>query len=374
MTRRHPTKSDHYQAEPSKAHPPSEVPVVVSKNQFEGDVAQNPDAVEQCDRWDGDLRSAPSKVTVAATMATSPSGCFEAHSGKDSPGGRESPATTVASQFNSHITSSGTAYACSGPSDWRNVYGSNQQGVGTNAISGLGFDGEEEMGLSLGDNEGRGVQRARLPCHKTSSQQSEKDQRMWSALKTSLLSRSEAHADPPYENLRIGRVEDSRGTLHDDGRYVGNGSIRGNGEARGYGFLTQARDMEQLDQERSAMDRTMRPHRIASARLLETSRNSPSPNKVGNADRTRYKAMVIVPGILTAIFKEAQVPTSGYTRGKRRYCVRVRICFISFGIHAVEKGGRGLFVVLLYFGMNYALFICTLSDGSLNINKLRRFL
>lgn len=233
--------------------------------------------MEQCDRWNGDLRSAPSKVPAAATVATSPSGFFEAYPGKESPVGRTSPATALANQFKTHKVTSRTAHVCSGSSDWRNPYGNTQQEIGANASNGSGLGGEEEMGVSLGGDEGREAQAAYPPYHETSSQQSEKD--LWSALKTSLLSRSEAHADPPHDKIGIGRTEERR-ALNDDGRYVGNGNIRGNGEARGYGFLTEARDMEQLDQERSAMDRTMRPHRIASARLLETSRNPPSPNKV----------------------------------------------------------------------------------------------
>lgn len=233
--------------------------------------------MEQCGRWNGDLRSAPSKVPTATTVATSPSGFFEAYPGVESPVGRTSPATTLANQFKAHKVASRTAYACSGSSDWRNVYGNTQQDVGAKGFNGSGFSGEEEMGVSLDGDEGREAQRTHPPCHETSSQQSEKD--LWSALKTSLLSRSEAHADPPHDKVRIGRTEE-RGALNDDGRQVGNGGIRGNDEARGYGFLTEARDMEQLDQERSAMDRTMRPHRIASARLLETSRNPPSPIKV----------------------------------------------------------------------------------------------
>lgn len=273
VTHRYPTKSEHYQAEPGKAHPSSAVPNVINNNQFEGDVGHNHDAMEQCDRWNGDLRSAPSKTTIA----TSPSGFFETYPGKESPVGRTSPATTLASQFKAHNVASRTAYACSGSSDWRNVYGNTQKDVGANGFSGSRFGGEEEMGASLGGDEGREEQRPHPPCHGTSSQQSEKD--LWSALKTSLLSGSEAHADPPLDKMRIGRTEE-RGTLNDDGRYVDNGGIRGNDEARGYGFLTEARDMEQLDQERSAMDRTMRPHRIASARLLETNRNPPSPIKV----------------------------------------------------------------------------------------------
>lgn len=279
MTHRHPTKSGHYQAEPSKAHPSSPVPNVVSNNQFEGDAGHNHDVMEQCDRWNGDLRSAPLKGSAATTVATSPSGCFEAYPGEESPVGLTSPATTLASQVKAHKVAARTAYACSGSSDWRNVYGNSQQDAVGNGFSGPGFGAEDDLRVSLGDNEGRGEERVSPPCHETSSHQSEKDQRMWSALKTSLLSGSEAHADPPHDNLRIGRTEE-RGTPNGVDRYVDKGGINGNDEARGYGFLTEARDMEQLDQERSAMDRTMRPHRIASARLLETTRNSSSPIKV----------------------------------------------------------------------------------------------
>lgn len=277
VTHRHPTKSEHYQAGLGKANLSSAVPNVLN-NQFEGDAGHNYDTMEQCDRWNGNLRYAPSKVSAATIVATSPSGCFEAFPGKESPVGRASPATTLANQFKAQKVAAQTAYACSGSSDWRNVYGNTQQDVGANGFSGQGFGGEEEMGLSLGGDEAKGEQRAHPPCHETLSQQSEKD--LWSALKTSLLSGSKPHVDPPHDNLRIRRTEE-RSTPNADGCYVDNGCIRGNGEARGYGFLTEARDMEQLDQERSAMDRTMRPHRIASARLLETNRNPPSPINVG---------------------------------------------------------------------------------------------
>jgi len=115
------------------------------------------------------------------------------------------------------------------------------------------------------------------PCQETSSQQSEKDQRMWSALRTSLLSGSEGDTDSAF--LGLGRTDEG---ANPDGGSVDYAEpvFALGGEGRNYAFLKGTRDLEQLDLERSAMDRTMRPHRVASARLLETNHASPVQTKV----------------------------------------------------------------------------------------------
>lgn len=119
------------------------------------------------------------------------------------------------------------------------------------------------------------------PCRGTCSQQSEKDQRMWSALKTSLLTESEGDTDPPFFGFGIGRAD---GRASPNGGSDDNADARNTavGEERNYAVLKGTRDMKQLDLERSAMDRTMRPHRVASARLLETDQTSPVQTKVGS--------------------------------------------------------------------------------------------
>ncbi|CAM9112628.1 unnamed protein product [Scytosiphon promiscuus] len=103
--------------------------------------------------------------------------------------------------------------------------------------------------------------------HQTCNHQNDKDQRMWSALRTSLLSISGEDTDPTIVGLRIGSIEDGRSS---DGGSACNRSSR----------IVVRRDMEQLHLERSAMDRTIRPHRIASARALEASQDSPLQTKV----------------------------------------------------------------------------------------------
>lgn len=191
--------------------------------------------------WDDGLH--PAMPHVAATeipLMISPSGYFETHLGKVSQG--------QGSQF----TAVPRRSRCSA---WKS------EGYGGQGSS----DKVEE------------AQGNTSPCQETSSQQSEKDQRMWSALKTSLLSGSEGDTDSTF--LGLDRTDD--GVTPDSGSFNNPDTefaIRG--VERNYAFLKGTRDMEQLDLERSAMDRTMRPHRVASARLLETNHASPVQTKV----------------------------------------------------------------------------------------------
>ncbi|CAM9396645.1 unnamed protein product, partial [Hapterophycus canaliculatus] len=104
-------------------------------------------------------------------------------------------------------------------------------------------------------------------CHEMASRQNEKDQRMWSALKNSLLSKSREDADSSIAGFRTARIDDGGNS---------DGGSNCNGDSR----IVVRRDMEQLDLERSAMDRTIRPHRIASARALEANQDSPLQTKV----------------------------------------------------------------------------------------------
>ncbi len=203
-------------------------------------VSHKQPAVDQYE-WDDGLH--PAIPYVAATdipLMISPSGYFETHLGKTSQG--QGSQFTVAPRGSRCSAWKSQSYGGQGSSD----------------------KAEEEQGNTS-------------PCQETSSQQSEKDQRMWSALKTSLLSGSEADTDSTF--LGLDRTDEG---VSPDGGSVDNPdpdfAIRG--EERHYAFLKGTRDMEQLDLERSAMDRTMRPHRVASARLLETNQASPVQTKV----------------------------------------------------------------------------------------------
>lgn len=118
----------------------------------------------------------------------------------------------------------------------------------------------------------------------SSVQQSEKDLRMWSALKTSLLSEGLTPVDRPLDGVHAADDEKRQ-----EAGYMEDASEGASGcTTKIPPFSDQAgirgtRNMEQLDLERSAMDRSMRPHRSASARLLETEPSRSSPPRV---DRT----------------------------------------------------------------------------------------
>lgn len=126
-------------------------------------------------------------------------------------------------------------------------------------------------------------QGASSPRDESSVQLNEKDQRMWSALKTSLLSGGSAQTDQSIVGLGSGRVTYEL-TSSGPPIYVGDRYNDTDTDATRIAILNDqprmkgTRDMEQLDLERSAMDRTMRPHRTASARLFETDQESPSQN------------------------------------------------------------------------------------------------
>lgn len=240
----------------------------------------------------GSMRSVPSRATTGVSaeesLMISPSRNFGVHSSTASSGVRVSPVATLSGQFKA-------------ASRARRVAAKTAHHYSRYVVAKRGFDSETNLGTSANccirpestseqdlriesGEEGEPGQDTRLPCHEISSlasQQSEKDQRMWSALKTTLLSghENEVQEDPYYVGLRTGRPNHARvqsGGTH----YNREAGIGVSGDGRSYAFLKGTRDMEQLDLERSAMDRTMRPHRVASARLLETNQGSPSPSKV----------------------------------------------------------------------------------------------
>lgn len=222
--------------------------------------------------WDVGLHSTMSYVPATdVPLMISPSGYSNE---QGSQGGRGAPVSTLTDQFTA------------APRVRDNFRAWKSQRYG-----GRGHPDEAQVGVWTEYEEER--QGDRSPCRETSSQQSEKDQRMWSALKTSLLTGSEGDTDPPLFGFGIGRTED---------RASPNGGSDGNedsgntlvGEERSYAVLKGTRDMEQLDLERSAMDRTMRPHHVASARLLETTQASPVQTKVGSV---RMVGVQLVEGI-----------------------------------------------------------------------------
>lgn len=250
---------------------------LVNKDQFNEalDVKEPPYARHVA----ADHRSRHANVSCEESLMISRSRYFESRWSEGSPALRASPVSTVVDQVKAtprarRVPSKETAKHHPGSLAWRRGHGGNVQdsepGSGSKPESG----DDDDMGDGAG-RECRREQRPHSPCQETSSQQSEKDQRMWSALKTSLLSGNDIRTDP-YVGIGTGRAEYRE--IADGRDYIGIGT---DAETRSYAFLRGTRDMEQLDLERSAMDRTMRPHRVASARLLETNQESPSPNKVG---------------------------------------------------------------------------------------------
>lgn len=217
--------------------------------------------------WGVGLHSAISYVAATdVPLMISPSGYLGKTSHeKGSQEVRGSPVSTLTEQFTAAPRARGNFRA------WK-----------PQRYGGRGPTDDAEVGVWTEYAEER--QGIRSPCRDTSSQQSEKDQRMWSALKTSLLTGCEGDTDPPFFGFGIGRTE-GRASPHggsDGNADAGNTVV---GEERNNAFLKGTRDMEQLDLERSAMDRTMRPHRVASARLLETTQASPVQTKVGGVSK-----------------------------------------------------------------------------------------
>lgn len=258
---RYSSPSERYNAE---AHPPKTAsgdPENTNHDHFEDAPTSLKQAAVDHYGWGVGLHSAYVAATDVPLMI-SPSGYLGKHSHeKGAQGVRRSPVSTLADQFTavSRVRDNFRA--------WKPQH-----------YGGRGPSDEAEVGVWTEYAEER--QGNRSPCQETSSQQSEKDQRMWSALKTSLLTGSEGDTDPPFFGCRIGKT---------DGRAAPNGGSDDNAdsgntivdEESNYAVLKGTRDMEQLDLERSAMDRTMRPHRVASARLLETTHASPVHTKVG---------------------------------------------------------------------------------------------
>lgn len=155
-------------------------------------------------------------------------------------------------------------------------------GIRDDAYGGAAEDGrneksDEEIGADRAENA------TISPRDESSVGRSEKDQRMWSALKTSLLSEGLAPGDKPFTGLCSTDFEMTPGGASG---YVSDTRERTRGDSATINFFSHqpamkgTRDMEQLDLERSAMDRTMRPNRAASTRLLETDSSPSSPNRV----------------------------------------------------------------------------------------------
>lgn len=269
---RHISPSERYNVEAFTPNTPSAKMDTVDRfNEAELSASVNQGTAEQNDWGDG-LRSTTSHVVPTTTcdvpLTTSPSGYYETYENKSSQnknsqgkglhGGRGSSVSTFAEELNVAPEARGRSES----SVWKL---GTHQGCGVHGYgNGRGFNDETETGgwTEFTEERERGNN---SPCQETSSQQSEKDQRMWSALKTSLLS-EEGDTDSSIVGFRIGKTGDG-------GTYDGCSDKNT--------FLKGTRDMEQLDLERSAMDRTMRPHRVASARLLETTQGSHKQTKVG---------------------------------------------------------------------------------------------
>ena len=261
---RYSSPSERYNAE---SHPPKTASGELEKTNHDrfddAPTSLNQTAVEHYD-WDVGLHSAVSYMEATdVPLMISPSGYLGKHSyEKGSQGVRGPSVSTLTDQF------------AAAPRVREHFRAWKPQRYG-----GRGPTDEAEVGVWTEYAEER--QGNRSPYGETSSQQSEKDQRMWSALKTSLLTGSEEDKEPPFFGFGIGRTEGraspNGGSDHDTDS--GNTVV---GEERNYAVLKGTRDMEQLDLERSAMDRTMRPHRVASARLLETTQASSVQTKVGS--------------------------------------------------------------------------------------------
>lgn len=252
--------------------------------------------------WDDGLHSATSYVAATdIPLMISPSEYLETHLGKASQG--------KASQY----TAAPLGAKCSA---WKS------QGYGGQEPS----DKVEETQSNISS------------CQETSSQQSEKDQRMWSALKTSLLSGSEGDTDSTFLGLDKCDKRVISSGISDDNADT---DFAIGGEEISYAFLKGTRDMEQLDLERSAMDRTMRPHRVASARLLETAEASPVQTKVG---------------ILLVLVAERWPSTSGMSRRLPGVAgIRKLLGFSKVSVSRIEAGdctnlqcGNGSSLTLLF--------------------------
>ncbi|CAM9330120.1 unnamed protein product [Ectocarpus sp. 6 AP-2014] len=211
-------------------------------------------AVEKYTRWDDDMQSTtpcvPATTTCDVPLMISPSRNSTAHTRSSSQGDQGDEQFNTAPQARDDSRSS--AWRSENTNTYRGPEGGNTpQGFGQGSRS------EVDIGVWTEYAEDR-EQGQHTPSQDTCSQQSEKDQRMWSALKNSLLSGSPRDMEGSRFEFQNGRIDDG-------------GNLDGG---------TDPRDLEQLDLERSAMDRTMRPHRVASARLLEKTQNSSVQAKV----------------------------------------------------------------------------------------------
>ncbi|CAM9282626.1 unnamed protein product [Ectocarpus fasciculatus] len=209
-------------------------------------------AVEQYTRWGDDMQSTTPGVLAMTTsdvpLMISPSKNFTAHTSNSSQG----------DQVEEHFNAAPQPRGDSRPSAWKSK-NIDRGPEGGDASQGYGQGSRSEIDIGVwaeyAEERDHGQH---SPSQDTCSQQSEKDQRMWSALKNSLLSGSPRDMEGSSFEFQNGRIDD--GGNPDGG--------------------TETRDLEQLDLERSAMDRTMRPHRVASARLLEKTQNPSVQAKV----------------------------------------------------------------------------------------------
>lgn len=125
---------------------------------------------------------------------------------------------------------------------------------------------------TIGHSDGNGDS---LDGDEASTPQSERDQRMWSALKTSIMSEGEVNTDTQRhgQEFSIARTEISGASTLKQNDCIGVKTLEG-------AVVKGARDMENIDVERGDTDGTLRPHRVASARLLESSKEFSRSNKV----------------------------------------------------------------------------------------------
>lgn len=195
----------------------------------------------------------PATTTCDVPLMISPSRNFTSHTSNSSQGDQGDE------QFNATPQARDDSRSSAWKSENTNTFRGPEGGDAPQGY-GQGSRSEVDNGVWTEYAEDR-EQGQHSPCQDTCSQQSEKDQRMWSALKTSLLSGSPRDKEGSRFEYQNGRI-DEEGSNLDGG--------------------TETRDLEQLDLERSAMDRSMRPHRVASARLLEKTQNASVQAKVSS--------------------------------------------------------------------------------------------
>lgn len=236
---------------------------------------------------DGHVRSVPSCITTNfARNETLMISRAQSRSGESSPGMRVSPVASRGDQLKAvtheRWVAAKTVQHCFGGCTRKRGSNATQSGLGNGSynrartvVSGTeaNLDTVEQASISIS------------PRDESSNQQSQKDQRLWSALKTSLLSEGLAPVDRPFAGLHTTDSEIRQATVPGYMEDSGNRASEDTTTMTMSFFSDQpgmkgTRNMEQLDLERSVMDRSMRPHRTASARLLETDPSPSSANRV----------------------------------------------------------------------------------------------